>query len=118
MMTENILDREAGGIDISHSISPVMDRFLDQAHTRWKAGVDEYRGGDEEQPFNGDPLQEASEEAIDMYSYSVEALKQGMLTQVESDQLNCLAYDAFKLIERIRNSKPDAVKYIVDGTVF
>jgi hypothetical protein len=79
-----------------------FDEFIQLATERWQKGVDEYRGGDESIPFSGDPLLEGQEECADLYAYSKEALSQGLCSETESDQLNCFAFDAYKLIVRIR----------------
>jgi hypothetical protein len=42
-----------------------------------KAGVDEYRNGDEETPFIGDELEEMYEEFIDALNYNRRAAKKG-----------------------------------------
>jgi hypothetical protein len=92
------------GEKLASSVAGLFDQFIMLATIRWQKGVDEYRGGDETLQFDGDPLQEALEETADIYAYSKVANDQGLLTNTEADQLNCLAYDAFKLITHIQSA--------------
>jgi hypothetical protein len=92
------------GDKLASSVAGLFDRFIELASARWQKGVDEYRGGDESLPFTDDPLVAATEECADIFAYSKEAGKQGLLSPTEQDQLNCLAYDAFKLITHVQES--------------
>ena len=95
------------------SIGSYMDDFLGLARKRWEIGIKHYRGGDGKQPFSGDPLHEAIEECVDLYAYSEEAKNQGMVSEVEADQINCHAYDAYILIRRIQKKKAEELDVIV-----
>jgi hypothetical protein len=91
------------------SVGGLFDQFIALATERWQKGVDEYRGGDEGKPFNGDPLEEAMEESADMYAYIKQGNADGDISDVEADQLNCLAYDAFKLLSRIKQDRTEKI---------
>ena len=93
--------------------SVVFDQFISEARERWSNGVKLYRGGDESAPFNGDPLQEAVEESIDLYCYIKESSDQGLLSEAEADQLSCHAFDSYKLIKRIQKSMSDKLVNIL-----
>ena len=86
------------------SVGGLFDQFIALATTRWQKGVDEYRGGDESLPFTDDPLEEILAETADIYAYGKVAEEQKLLSPTETDQLNCLAYDTFKLVTRIRQA--------------
>jgi hypothetical protein len=92
------------GEKLASSVAGLFDRFIELASTRWQKGVEEYRGGDETLPFTDDPLLAATEECADIFAYSKEAANQGLLSPTEQDQLNCLAYDAFKLIVHVQEA--------------
>lgn len=81
---------------------PLMDEFIRESIGRWAIGVKEYRMGDEDLPFKGDPLIEGAKECNDLYCYSKEMFSQGLVTETEHDMLNCFAYDAWKLIRKIQ----------------
>ncbi len=89
------------GKEILGVSTSITDEFIGFATKAWAAGVDKYRSGDESVPFDGDPLDEALQECIDLYCYSKEALKQELINETEADILNCHAFDAYKLIRRI-----------------
>jgi hypothetical protein len=92
------------------SVGGLFDQFIALATERWQAGVDEYRDGDESRPFDGDPLQEAMEEAADLYAYSKVANEQKLISDTESDMLNVHAYEAYKIIVRIRQANKEKGK--------
>lgn len=82
----------------------IMEEFQKRASERFTKGVNEYRGGDESLPFDGDPLEEACEETLDLFVYAKEAVDQELLSDTEADLLNCYAFDAFKLIRKIQDN--------------
>jgi hypothetical protein len=81
----------------------ILGEFIERASARRQAGINEYRGGDENLPFSGDPIKEAIEESVDLYVYSREALSQELITDDESDEINCHALDTFNLLRRIED---------------
>jgi hypothetical protein len=95
--------------------SKVFDQFVVEARDRWAKGIVEYRDGDEEAPFSGDPLQEATEEAIDLYCYIKEAVEQALISDTEADEAMSYAFDAYKLIKRIQNARHDKLVDIMAG---
>jgi hypothetical protein len=92
------------------NIGGLFDDFIELARTRWQAGVDTYRDGDESKPFEGDPLVEMTEEATDTFAYSKEGLKQGMLSDTESDMINVHAYEIYKIVRHVQVSREKAAK--------
>ncbi len=82
----------------------LTSEFIDGATDKWLAGVKEYRAGNDKLPFEGDCLEEAKEECLDLYGYSVQALKEKRISETEHDMLNCFAFDAYKLIRRIQEN--------------
>jgi hypothetical protein len=87
--------------------SKMFDEFIEEARVRWAKGVKEYRNGDETAPFSGDPLEEASEEALDLYCYIREGIDQSLISEIESEQLMAHAFDAYRLIKRIQKAHSD-----------
>ena len=91
-----------------------IETFIERSKVRWQKGVDEYRGGDASAPFTGDPLDEAQDECCDIYAYAKQAVEDGLIDEVTGDQLNCLAFDAYKLLVRaklaIKNKEAAAKK--------
>ena len=84
-----------------------FEEFIERAKVNWQKGIDEHRGGDATAPFNGDPLDEAQAECCDMYAYSKQAVEDGLIDDVVGDQLNCLAFDAYKLLARAKKANKD-----------
>lgn len=74
-------------------------RFAEMSRARYLAGVREYRGGDEDAPFEGDPIQEAIEECIDLEIYAREAWKQRRITRSDWQWLQRVAFEAFVILD-------------------
>lgn len=79
-----------------------FEEFIAAATASWQAGVDEYRDGDESVPFVGDPLALGQLKSCTLYAYSKQAEADKLIDSVTADQLNCLAFDAYKLLERAK----------------
>jgi hypothetical protein len=92
------------GEKLASSVSGIQDKLIELASIRWQKGVEEYRGGDETKPFEGDPLAEALDEAADIFAYAKEADSQGILTREQGDDLFEVALAAFKVITNIQAS--------------
>ena len=82
-----------------------FEDFISAASESWQQGVQEYRAGDEEKPFVGDPLALAQAKCATLYAYIKQCEAEGIVDGVTVDQLNCLAFDAYKILVRAKVAK-------------
>lgn len=77
-----------------------MSEFDRLADERWDRGVREIRGGDARKPFDGDPVAEGMEEALDLRNYANEAERQGLLGQIDAGLVRSYAAAAFAILKK------------------
>ena len=75
-----------------------MNEFVRRSNERYRAGVEEFRGGDTSKPFDGDPVAEGIDECCDLRNYTLEGLRSGRLTAADGASLLRLAQGAFDLL--------------------
>lgn len=80
----------------------MMKEFEQLAHDRWELGVKTIRGGDEGKPFKGDPVEEAIQECLDLYNYSIEAWEQHRISGDKRIELCRLAFAAYVILRECR----------------
>ena len=76
-----------------------MSEFDLRADARWARGVAEIRGG-EHVPFQGDPVYEGIEEALDLRNYANEAERQGRIPSAVASLVRGAAAFAFGLLRK------------------
>jgi len=86
----------------------LFDEFEARADARRLRGIHHYRDGDATRPFDGDPIDEAVEETLDLRNYAIEALDQGMIDDRESAELRGLAICAYRVL-RFAQRRRDVV---------
>lgn len=74
--------------------------FVRRSQKRFVAGVHEYRDGDFDAPFAGDPVDEAIDEVLDLRNYALEAFRAGRISATNYDRLRVIAGEAFAILRR------------------
>jgi len=67
-----------------------------RAEERWRRCSRQYRKSLDE-PFCGDPVAEGMEECLDLRNYTLEALRQGRISELDSEDVCLKALSAYKV---------------------